>query len=56
MRKDRAIIKAAADEKQEHLIMRLNPVIGGWTNYHHNQVAKETFRKVEHLIWKCLWQ
>jgi hypothetical protein len=28
MRKIRAIIKAAADVKQEYLIMRLNPVIG----------------------------
>lgn len=56
MRKIRTIIKAAADVKQEYLIMRLNPVIRGWTNYHHNQVAKETFRKVEHLIWECLWR
>ncbi|MVA59306.1 group II intron reverse transcriptase/maturase, partial [Agrobacterium vitis] len=56
MRKIRTIIKGAADVKQEYLIMRLNPVIRGWTNYHHNQVAKETFRKVDHLIWKCLWQ
>ena len=56
MRKIRTIIKSAASIRQEHLIWRLNPVIRGWTNYHHNQVAKETFRKVDHLIWKCLWQ
>jgi RNA-directed DNA polymerase len=42
--------------KQENLIALLNPVIRGWANYHQNQVAKEIFNKVDHVIWKQLWQ
>ena len=42
--------------KQEALIARLNPIIRGWANYHQHVVSKETFGKVDHEIWKCLWQ
>lgn len=56
LRKVRAIIKGAKGMKQERLIAQLNPVVRGWANYHHNQVAKETFSKVDHAIWKCLWR
>jgi len=56
LRKIRAIIKEAKTEKQETVIARLNPIIRGWANYHQNQVAKETFSKVDHVIWKQLWQ
>src|SRR3712207_1446511 len=47
MRKVRAIIKKAKTAKQETVIGRLNPVIRGWANYHRNQVASETFAKVD---------
>ncbi|MFA7175431.1 MAG: group II intron reverse transcriptase/maturase, partial [Kiritimatiellia bacterium] len=56
LRKIRATIKEAKTEKQETVITRLNPIIRGWANYHQNQVAKETFRKVDEVIWKQLWQ
>jgi len=56
LRKIRATIKEAKTEKQETVIARLNPIIRGWANYHQNQVAKETFRKVDQVIWKQLWQ
>jgi len=56
LRKIRATIKEAKTEKQETVIARLNPIIRGWANYHQNQVAKETFRKVDHVIWKQLWR
>jgi len=56
LRKIRATIKEAKTEKQETVIARLNPIIRGWANYHQNQVAKETFSKVDHVIWKQLWQ
>jgi RNA-directed DNA polymerase len=56
LRKVRAIIRDARTAKQEYVIRRLNPVIRRWANYHRNQVAKETFQKVDHLIWKQLWQ
>ncbi len=55
-RKIREIIKGMKAAKQEWLINKLNPIIRGWANYHQNQVAKETFSKVDHLIWRRLWQ
>ena len=55
LRKIRAIIKANKQAKQENVIELLNPVIRGWANYHSNQVAKETFNKVDCVIWKQLW-
>ena len=56
LRKVRAIIRNTRTAKQETVIHRLNPVIRGWANYHRNQVSKKTFDKVDHLIWKQLWQ
>ena len=56
LRKIRQIIKENHTAKQENVIRLLNPVIRGWANYHQNQVAKETFSKVDHFIWKTLWQ
>ncbi|MBJ7412356.1 MAG: group II intron reverse transcriptase/maturase [Phenylobacterium sp.] len=56
MRKVRTTVKEAKTAKQETVIARLNPVIRGWANYHRNQVASETFGKVDHAIWKQLWQ
>lgn len=41
---------------QAQLIRWLNPVIRGWANYHRHIVAKRTFRKVEMIIWQCLWR
>jgi RNA-directed DNA polymerase len=56
LRKVRGIIKESKTAKQENLVRKLNPVIRGWANYHQNQVAKETYSKVDHVIWKQLWQ
>ena len=56
LRKVRGIIKESKTAKQENLVKKLNPVIRGWANYHQNQVAKETFSKVDSVIWKQLWQ
>jgi RNA-directed DNA polymerase len=56
LRKIRKIVKDNRTAKQESVICLLNPVIRGWANYHKNQVAKDTFSKVDHLIWKKLWQ
>ena len=41
---------------QKLLIRLLNPKIKGWANYHKNVVASETFHRVDHEIWKILWQ
>ena len=56
LRKIRAIIKEFSTAKQENLIVRLNLIIRGWANYHQNQVAADTFHKVDHLIWEQLWK
>jgi len=52
----RETIKGYKTIKQDVLIVKLNPIIRGWANYHQHIVAKETFGKVDHEIWKCLWQ
>jgi RNA-directed DNA polymerase len=54
--KVRGIIKANRSAKQENLIWLLNPVIRGWANYHRAIVAKQTFNKVDSLIWEALWR
>lgn len=56
MRKVRVIVRDAIGRTQENLIEHLNPVIRGWANYHRNQVAKETFHKVDQAIWRLLWR
>lgn len=56
LRKIRAEIRGAKTTKQETVIVKLNPIIRGWANYHRNQVAKEIFGKVDFIIWKQLWQ
>jgi RNA-directed DNA polymerase len=52
----RDTVKANKQAKQENLIGLLNPKIRGWANYHKGAVAKETFAKVDHEIWKTIWQ
>jgi RNA-directed DNA polymerase len=52
----RDVIRGSRAMKQETVIKRLNPIIRGWTEYHRNQVAKETFRKVDAAIWRMLWR
>ena len=52
----RTNIKENKAAKQENLIRLLNPKIRGWANYHKGTVAKETFVKVDHEVWKAVWQ
>ena len=54
--KVRSILRANASAPQLKLIGALNPVILGWTNYHRHIVATRTFRKVDHVLWHCLWR
>jgi RNA-directed DNA polymerase len=39
-----------------HLIVRLNPLIRGWANYHRHVCSKQTFQKVDHAIFTRLWR
>ena len=54
--KVRAIIRANKAIKQSQLIWTLNPIIRGWVNYHRHQVASDSFRWVDHHIWRSLWR
>ena len=36
-------------------VTKLNPMIRGWANYHCHSNSKETFVKVDTLIFKALW-
>ncbi len=56
LEKVRGLIDANKTVNQAILIGLLNPVIRGWANYHRNIVAKDTFSRVDHEIWKSLWQ
>lgn len=42
--------------KTEILIYRLNEMIIGWAMYHRKDNSKNTFRRVEHLIWRMTWR
>ena len=56
LEKVRGIIDANKSASQEVLVKWLNPVIPVWANYHRHIAAKETFRRVDHEIWRRLWQ
>jgi len=50
------MIKKGKAWKQEDLIGALNPIITGWTNYHRSVVSKETFSKLDYIVWNMLWR
>jgi RNA-directed DNA polymerase len=54
--KVKEIISTHKAVKQEELIDLLNPVLRGWAQYHSPVVAKATYSRMEHLIFKALWQ
>nr|WP_324257855.1 group II intron reverse transcriptase/maturase [Cellvibrio fontiphilus] len=51
-----AIIKNSGALTQDALIGQLNPVLRGWAEYHSPVVAKQTFSKLEHLIFWRVWR
>ena len=54
--KVRAVIRANKAITQSHLIWTLNPIVRGWANYHCHQVSSDSFRWVDHHIWRSLWR
>jgi RNA-directed DNA polymerase len=48
------IIQAHNALPQSLLIQKLNPVIRGWHNYYSTVASKETFEKIEHLLFERL--
>ncbi len=52
----RKVVKGNKQATAGHLIAQLHPKIRGWANYHQHVVSKETFAKVDHIIFTLLWQ
>lgn len=50
-RKVSEIVKTHLSTKQEDLIAKLNPILRGWARYHQPVVAKETFSRIDNLIY-----
>jgi len=55
LEKIRDVIQRHPNAPQRGLIGLLNPIIRGWGNYFSTVVSKETFRKMDHLIYQKLW-
>jgi RNA-directed DNA polymerase len=53
--KVRNIIESNATASSGNLIVRLNPVIHGWADYHQHICSKRTFNDVDNAIFKKLW-
>ena len=50
------IVRRNRADEQCDLIRMLNPVIQGWVNYHRHAVSSVIFSKLDHQVWKLLWQ
>jgi len=54
-RKTAEIIRTSISIPKYELIMRLNSVLRGWAQYHRGVVAKETFSRMDYLIyWRLM--
>lgn len=56
LNKTRKVIKDNATATAGNLIVRLNPILRGWANYHRHVSSKRTFVKVDDAIHKALWR
>ncbi|GCE09440.1 group II intron reverse transcriptase/maturase [Dictyobacter aurantiacus] len=55
LKKVRGIIEKLKDSSAGQLIVKLNPVIRGWANYHRFGASKKTFNSVDNAIFKKVW-
>jgi RNA-directed DNA polymerase len=54
--KVRKIIKTSGRISAGKLIVRLNPILRGWANYHQHAASKRTFSNVDKAIFNALWR
>ena len=50
------ICKSGGGLTQEALIIKLNPVLRGWANYHCGNVAKKVFEATDNYVFERLWK
>ncbi|AFZ50341.1 group II intron reverse transcriptase/maturase [Dactylococcopsis salina] len=48
------VLDSMRGKSQEVIIDKLNPIIKGWCNYHKTVCSKETFVKVDHMVFNKL--
>jgi RNA-directed DNA polymerase len=51
----RDIIRANQTATAGTLVVRLNPIIRGWANYHRHQCSKRIYAYTDHATYKALW-
>ncbi|HMV55078.1 MAG TPA: group II intron reverse transcriptase/maturase [Rhodocyclaceae bacterium] len=54
--KVKSIFAEQRTAKQETLILKLNPVVRGWANYHRTVNASKTFAAIDAWLWQKTWQ
>lgn len=52
----RRTIRQLRTVKQEELILKLNPIIRGWAQYHRPVSVSATSRKMDHLLFGAVWR
>lgn len=52
----RQVVRKSLHLDPATLIRMLNPKIRGWSNYHRHASSKATFQKLDHLLFRLLWQ
>jgi len=56
LKKVRGIIENRKGSSAGQIIMKLNPMIRGWANYHRFGASSKTFNSVDSAIFQKLWQ
>jgi RNA-directed DNA polymerase len=54
--KARGIVRANKQATAGSVVVRLNPLIQGWANYHRHAASKETFNSVDTALFRLLWR
>jgi len=54
--KVRGFVKANKQAQTGHLIVQLNRLLRGWTNYHRHVSSKNVFNSVDYALFTLLWR
>ena len=49
------VISQYRTSTQKALILKLNPMLSGWANYHQAVCSSRVFKKLDHILWNMLW-